>query len=115
MASIQKLTYVPYSEFERVRDLSTDPISRASVFASLCRINTLYMIKRAGSGHIGSSFSCTDIVSWLFLNEMRLPRDAGLDGAADTYFSSKGHDVPALYSVLIGMGLLEFDLLHRLR
>jgi transketolase len=33
----------------------------------------------------------------------------------DIYFSSKGHDAPGLYSVLIGMGLLEFDRIHRLR
>jgi transketolase len=71
------------------------------------------MITRAGSGHIGTSFSCMDIVSWLFLNELRVI--AGKDGATDTYFSSKGHDAPGLYSVLIALGLLDFDLLHGLR
>src|SRR5262249_57072516 len=34
---------------------------------------------------------------------------------SDTYFSSKGHDAPALYSLLIALGKLDFDLLHRLR
>ena len=33
----------------------------------------------------------------------------------DIFFSSKGHDAPALYNVLIGLGLLDEDLLHQLR
>ena len=31
------------------------------------------------------------------------------------FFSSKGHDSPALYSILIGLGKLDFNLLHKLR
>ena len=31
------------------------------------------------------------------------------------FFSSKGHDAPALYNVLIGLGLLPADKLHQLR
>src|SRR5207248_1035420 len=81
----------------------------------LARVNALYMIAAAGSGHIGSSFSAMDIVSWLYLNELRRP-DANTSAAfGDLYFSSKGHDVPGLYAVLIGLGDLDFDLLHQLR
>jgi transketolase len=108
-----ELSYVPLSEFERVRSLSCSPTARTAIFATLCRINTLYMIMRAGSGHIGSSFSSLDIVSWLFLNELRLSDYPGLP--RDIYFSSKGHDVPGLYSVLIGAGLLPFELGHSFR
>jgi transketolase len=102
-----KLSFVPYEELERVRRLDADPHTRAALFATLCRINTLYMIKKAGSGHVGTSFSCMDVLSWLFLEEM--------DHTVDRYFSSKGHDAPALYSVLIGMGMLDFDNIHSLR
>src|SRR5262245_48716219 len=112
-AQMADLYYVPFNEFSRIRGLSISATSRAVLFATLCRINTLYMITRAGSGHIGTSFSCVDIVSWLFLNEIRLSEDDR--GPRDIYFSSKGHDAPALYSVLIGLGLLDFDLLHKLR
>ncbi len=107
------LQYVPYREFERVRGLTGAAVDRAKLFATLCRINTLYMITRAGSGHIGSSFSAMDIVAWLYLNELQPP--ATPDSTGDVYFSSKGHDVPGLYSVLIGLGRLDFDLLHQLR
>ncbi|MGK7895012.1 MAG: transketolase C-terminal domain-containing protein [Xenococcus sp. (in: cyanobacteria)] len=101
------LQFVPQSEFKRIKTLNVSPEVRTELFALCCRINALYAIKRAGSGHIGSSFSSLDIVSWLFLNELRLPQDI--------YYSSKGHDIPGLYAVLIGMGLLEFDRLSTLR
>ena len=108
------LFYVPEPELARVRAHRGDPIHRAAAFASLCRINTLYMIARAGSGHIGSSFSSLDVVSWLHLEELRGLGKAKA-GPRDLFFSSKGHDVPGLYAVLIGLGLLPFEKLDRLR
>lgn len=100
------LAYVPPSELERVRALDADPHERAAAFADACRINTLTMIEHAGSGHVGTSFSCLDVLSWLHLEVLR-------DG--DRYFSSKGHDAPALYSVLIALGRLPFEQLFGLR
>ena len=67
----------------------------------------------AGSGHIGSSFSSADLITWLWTEELR-DTNSGTPGA-DVYFSSKGHDVPALYALLIALEKLDFDLLHRLR
>ena len=64
------------------------------------------MIMEAGSGHIGSSFSSLDVVSWLYLYELE---------KNDVYFSSKGHDAPGLYSVLTAIGVIEFDKIHQLR
>ena len=94
---VQDLRYVPLDELRRLRELDADPVERAHAFADACRINILYMIMRAGSGHIGTSFSSIDIVSWLHLEVLR---------DDDVYFSSKGHDAPALYAVLIGTGRL---------
>jgi transketolase len=108
------LFLVPKSEFERINALKISPEAYTAIFATFCRINTLYMIKRAGSGHIGSSFSSLDIVSWLFLNELRLA-EPGSTVPQDIYYSSKGHDVPGFYAVLIGKGLLDFECLHTLR
>ena len=100
------LRYVPLTELERLRALDAEPAARAAAFADACRLNVLYMIARAGSGHIGTSFSSIDVVSWLHLDVL---------GEGDRYFSSKGHDAPGLYAVLIGLGQLEFGLLDRLR
>jgi transketolase len=108
-----ELRFVPPSEFARVMNAAGDPVAKAAAFAALARINALYMIAGAWSGHIGTSFSSLEIMSWLFLNEVR-DLDKGA-GACDIFFSSKGHDAPALYSVLIGLGLLPADKLHQLR
>src|SRR5215510_3065127 len=108
-----ELHYVPVAEFQRLLAANADAVARARAFAALARINTLYMIAGAWSGHLGTSFSSLDIMSWLFLNEIR-DLDQG-PGACDVFFSSKGHDAPALYAVLIGLGLLDHELLHELR
>jgi len=99
------LRYVPLRELDRLRALDT-PVDRVNVFADACRLNALYMIERAGSGHPGTTFSSLDIVTWLHLEVLR-------DG--DRYFSSKGHDAPGLYAVLAALGRIDFDLIHRLR
>jgi transketolase len=103
---VTELQYVPVPEFNRALNATRDPLARTRLFATLARLNVLYMISAAGSGHIGTSFSCLDVVSWLYLNEM---------APEDVYFSSKGHDVPALYAVLIALGRLDPELIHRLR
>src|SRR5688572_27670410 len=107
------LTFVPAAAFEAVRASSGAAPAKARAFAALARINALSMIAGAWSGHIGTSFSSLEAMSWIFLNELR-DLDQGPE-ACDIFFSSKGHDAPALYTVLIGMGLLPRELLYRLR
>ena len=102
------LYWVGLEELRRLRELEVSAAARAALVADACRLNALYMIARAGSGHIGSSFSSLDIVTWLYLEQLR--RREG-----DLYFSSKGHDAPGLYSLLIALEELPFDSIHRLR
>lgn len=109
------LYYVPYKEFERIRSMPVGVVEKTALFAALCRINTLYMIARTGSGHIGSSFSSMDIMSWVQLNELRTPSEKDVNSPNDIFFSSKGHDAPGLYNVWIGLGKLDFELIHQLR
>lgn len=99
-------TLVPPSELARLIAQGAESTAVVEAFATASRLNTLGMIHLAGSGHIGSSFSSMDIVSWLFLNHL---------GDEDVYFSSKGHDVPGLYSVMLGLGRLDWGLVTRLR
>ncbi len=108
-----ELVYVPAAEFRRLLEARLPRVAAAEAFAALARINTLYMIARAWSGHIGTSFSSLEILSWLFLNEIR-DLDKG-PAACDLFFSSKGHDAPALYAVLAGLGLLPEEKLDNLR
>jgi transketolase len=99
------LRYVPPAELERIRALE-DPFVRAAAFADACRVNALSSIMEAGSGHIGTSFSVLDVLAWLHLEVL---------AGDDVCFSSKGHDAPAVYAALAGMGKIDFELLHRLR
>ncbi len=101
------LSFVKQSEFERL--LGNNQISRldkAEIVSQLVRINILYMIKKAGSGHIGTSFSSAEIMSLIYLDVLN---------EGDVFFSSKGHDAPAQYAVLTGIGRLDFSLIHSLR
>jgi transketolase len=109
-----RLTYVTLDTIARLRaSVTADPHLVAAALADICRINTLYMITLAGSGHIGSSFSSLDVLTWLWTNDLVNPNSG--EANADTYFSSKGHDAPALYALLLVLGKLDFDLLHTLR
>jgi transketolase len=105
---------VPLDEFRRVLALRAGSRhDRAALFGTLIRLNVLYMIARAGSGHIGTSFSSVDLVSWLHLHELRRGEDPSTP--LDVYFSSKGHDAPAFYAVMIALERLPFELVHELR
>src|SRR6185437_14811176 len=81
----------------------------------MCRLNTLSAVKRAGSGHLGSSFSAMDFVVWLYFKEMNTLRVGVSSPERDIYFSSKGHDVPGLYAVLFAGDVLSQDQFLRLR
>ena len=103
-----ELTLIPRGEFERARD-------DLALLADMCRVNALVAVKRAGSGHLGSSFSAMDIVVQLFFKELNTAA-VGFDHPdRDVYFSSKGHDVPGLYAVLHALGVLPPDRLLKLR
>ena len=106
--------FVPLGEIKRALGAAAgDPHERAAMLAALARINALYMIARAGSGHPGTTFSSIDIVAWLQLNELRPGEDPAQP--RDVYFSSKGHDVPAFYALMIALERLPFESLHGLR
>ena len=102
-------------EFERVWSTEVDEYDKLSILADMCRLNTLVAVKKAGSGHLGSSFSAMDIVVWLYYCKMNT-LEMGFDNAdRDIYFSSKGHDVPGLYSVLHSLGMISDEKLLMLR
>lgn len=109
-----RLTFIPRSEFDRAICVE-DRYERALLVADLARINSLYAIVQAGSGHVGSSFSSLDIVSWVYLEELDLLHHLADRSSIGVYFSSKGHDAPGLYALLAGLSAIDFELIHRLR
>jgi transketolase len=104
-----ELQLIPKSEFDRVER------GELALIADMCRANALTAVKRAGSGHLGSSFSALDLVVhllWRELNTMQLGFD---HPERDIFFSSKGHDVPGLYAALHALGVIPAERLLRLR
>jgi transketolase len=110
-----KLLLIPVKEFSRVRSAPVDDFAKLELLAGMCRANTLMSVKRAGSGHLGSSFSSLDIVSWLYYSEMNTAKQAMGHPDRDIYFSSKGHDAPGLYAVLFSLGILPREKFINLR
>ena len=103
------------SKFDKVKSSNGEWSKRMQLFADMCRYNTLVAVKKAGSGHLGSSLSAMDIITYLYLNELNV-LEVGLDSEdRDIYFSSKGHDVPGLYSLFYALGILPEEKLLGLR
>jgi transketolase len=108
------LQFIAPAEISRIRSAVDDRYERCRVTANASRLNALSMIAYAGSGHVGTSFSAMDVLCWLWTEvasgHARSARDDG-----DIYFSSKGHDVPGLYAMLIGLGHLDANGFTQLR
>jgi len=110
-----ELSLIPDREFVRVRDAALDDDARLALVADMCRLNALTAVKRAGSGHLGSTFSAMEVVV-LLLWELLDTVERGFDNPdRDVYFSSKGHDVPGLYAVLHSLGVVSAEKLLCLR
>lgn len=93
-----KLYYVPKSELDKITD--------QAVMLDALRLNLIYMVQQAGSGHLGGSLSSLAIMVPLFFGGM---------GPEDVFITSKGHDAPALYACLQAKGIIPFDTIHTLR
>lgn len=110
-----KLKLIEKKEFDRIRQKGSDNLSHLKLFADMCRYNTLVSVKKAGSGHLGTSFSAMDIITYLYLAELNI-LEVGINSPdRDIYFSSKGHDVPGLYSFFHSVGILNEEDILKLR
>ena len=69
----------------------------------------------AGVGHPGGSLSCTDILTYLYFEEMNVDPENPKDPQRDRFVLSKGHAAPALYSVLALRGFFPVEKLKTLR
>jgi len=79
------------------------------------RIDNLTAIAAAGSGHPGGTLSVMDILQTLFFAEMRHRPAEPHWPERDRLVLSKGHAVPALYTVLAHAGYFSRDMLPSLR
>ena len=110
-----ELALVPKAELDRIRAAEVSANDRLALVADVCRLNALVAVKRAGSGHLGSTFSAMDVVAFLLFEELNTADVGWDDPDRDVYFSSKGHDVPGLYAALYALGVIPRERLLKLR
>lgn len=77
------------------------------------RKTILEMIYKANSGHPGGSFSSTELLTYLYFEEMNIkdPHDEN----RDRFILSKGHAAPVLYATLMEKGFVSKELTDTLR
>ena len=60
------------NEFDKVKNSNIEKFVKLNLIADMCRLNTLVSIKKAGSGHLGSSLSAMDIIVYLYYERMNI-------------------------------------------
>ena len=106
---------IPQKYFSKLNSLKINKFLKAELISLFCRINTLTIIKIAGSGHIGTSMSAMDLFVWIKYFQFPLDKKKTKDKNRNIFFSSKGHDVPALYSVLYSLDIIKIKKFLKLR
>jgi transketolase len=77
--------------------------------ATLIRKHIVDEVYTAASGHPGGSLSCTDILTVLYFNEMRVDIKNPTWSDRDRFVLSKGHCAPALYGTLAEKGFFPTE------
>ena len=110
-----KISFVNYKEIVKIFNFKINDFKKAELLSLINRLNTLTIIKKAGSGHIGTSFSAMDIFIWIKFFQFKTDKKNLKNISRNIFFSSKGHDVPALYSVLFSLGIIKQEKILKLR
>jgi len=71
------------------------------------KVLALEMINNAGSGHSGSVLSCTDAIYTLYTRHILTDGTKNIN--RDRFVLSNGHVAAALYSVLAGLGYVDYE------
>jgi transketolase len=88
---------------------------RLESIARECRVQILRMLAHAGSGHPGGSLSVIDLLTTLYFGRLRYDAKRPDWAERDRVVLSKGHAVPALYSVMAKAGFFPEKQLITLR
>ena len=83
--------------------------------AAVVRGHILQMTTAAGSGHPGGSLSAVDLLTALFLSELKQDPNNPRWENRDRFILSKGHASPVLYSILAECGYFSVDELMAFR
>jgi len=106
-----KIYYIDKSQTISLITKAESDFEARERLGNILRINALGMIQAAGSGHPGTSLSVMDILLGAHFKKI----NNELLGKKSLLFSSKGHDAPAIYSLLIATSKLSEDFFLKLR
>lgn len=92
--------------------LSAEEERLLTAIATRCRERIIRM-SALGGCFVGGSLSCVDIILYLYKKYLNIGPSNINSPDRDYFFLSKGHDVPALYSVLAEMDIIDELLLDK--
>ena len=101
--------FSPQSFNEVISNTDLDLTQRQLIISSMLRINILCSIQKAGSGHLGTSLSALEIMLSSIMYLDQFPEKE------THFFSSKGHDAPALYACYEAFGQMQNFSIKNLR
>ena len=85
-------------------------IKQLGDIANVLRKDVAIMTTHAGSGHVTSCFSCSEIISTLFFDEMHYYPSNPNNVDNDEFILSKGHAAPILYAALFRANAVKGDI-----
>jgi transketolase len=95
--------------------LNQNNLPELEKIARMLRKDVLAMVRDAGSGHIGGSFSVAELLTVLYFKILQIkPDDPDWDNR-DRLVLSKGHAAPMLYAALARRGYFSIEILKTLR
>lgn len=95
--------------------MDTNKKTQLTIAATKVRMGVIEGTYNAKSGHPGGSLSVTDILTYLYFEQMNIDPSAPDKADRDRFVLSKGHAAPALYAVLALRGFFSTDEIKALR
>lgn len=89
----------------------TPTVGELKVRAEKARLNVLRMLAATRSGHLGGALSAIDILTALYLREMRVDPQNPTDPQRDRFLLSAGHKAMGQYAVLAEAGFFAPEVL----
>lgn len=77
------------------------------------RVNALNMIYRSKASHIGSGYSCVELLVYLYSSWLKVSPDLILDPNRDRFILSKGHAAAVYYAILAEFNFIPKEWLDK--